>query len=85
MFMWQHLKRNMFIIISSSIIIINHIVKLFELFRDEDQEVSLGTIRWLGRLPDLAGQQLVAGILLVSYQLSFQYLHISSFCLYLLL
>ena len=33
--------------------------------RDEE-DACLGTVRWLGRLPDMYGHQLVAGVFLVS-------------------
>ena len=36
-----------------------------DICRDEE-DACLGQVRWLGRLPDMYGQQLVAGVFLVS-------------------
>ena len=38
---------------------------MFYVRRDEE-DACLGTVRWLGRLPDMYGHQLVAGVFLVS-------------------
>ena len=34
--------------------------------RRDEEEVCLGTVRWLGRLHELYGHQMVAGVILVS-------------------
>ena len=35
-------------------------------FHRDEEDACLGTVRWLGRLPDMYGHQLVAGVFLVS-------------------
>ena len=40
--------------------------------RRDEEEVCLGTVRWLGRLHELYGQQIVAGVILVRAHPTFQ-------------